>query len=81
VTTTALRGVEYGDARRRGSGSAFPESWGIPRGSQHSEERAAWIRSHIPKPDPVAAAYRRLAAADARLTAIFRLAEIERRRL
>ena len=76
-----LRGVEYADPRRRGGFGAYPEEWGPPEGTQYSEARAAWVRRHCPTPDPVARAYQRLAAADARLTAIFRLAEIERRRL
>lgn len=28
----------------RGEGRNFPKHWGIPPGTSHSEERAAWVR-------------------------------------
>ena len=36
--------VEYGD---EGWKSPFPKEWGRPPGSAYSEERAAWVKSHV----------------------------------
>ena len=57
----------------------FPEDWGSPPGRPYSEERADWIREHV-KDHMVAQRYRRLAAANGRLLAILRSAELDGRR-
>ena len=67
--------VEIADGARDG---VFPASWGRPPGSAYSEERARWIRAHVPVTPLVA--QRRLAARDARLLWRLRLIEIERKR-
>jgi hypothetical protein len=61
----------------------FPPDWGIPPGSQFSEERAAWVRSKVCEhqrwtPARVRAA---LAAKDHRLMWALRAIELESRRV
>jgi hypothetical protein len=68
--------VELADG---GFGRSFPAEWGRPKGSQFSEERAAWIREQVRR-HVAAAPLRELAARDRRLLSVLRLAELERRR-
>jgi hypothetical protein len=58
---------------------AYPAEWGWPAGSQYSEERTAWVRWNVGE-DAVLNAHRILAAKDARLLAILRMADLRRRR-
>ena len=57
----------------------FPEDCGSPPGWPYSEERAEWIRRHV-KDDMVTQRYRRLEAANGRLLAVLRTAELNGRR-
>ena len=59
--------------------SVFPVDWGSPAGRPYSEERADWIREHV-KDHMVRQRYHRLAAANGRLLAILRAAELDWRR-
>ena len=61
------------------STSVFPEDWGSPPGRPYSEERADWIRKRV-LDHMVTQRYRRLAAANGRLLAILRSAELDGRR-
>jgi hypothetical protein len=59
-----MTGSEEHAAGPRGL-STFPRSWGAPPGSPMSEERAAWVRSHVRSDrDPRLALVRALALAD-----------------
>ena len=62
-----------------GFGRSFPASWSRPRGSQFSEERAAWIREQV-KRHSASAPLRELAARDRRQLAVLRAVGLERRR-
>ena len=61
----------------RGAG-VFPASWGHPPGTAYSEERARWVRQHIPLSPRVA--QRRMAARDRQLLWRLRLLELEWKR-
>jgi hypothetical protein len=43
---TEMTGQIENAAGVRGLGT-FPAEWGIPRGAQYSEERAAWVRRNV----------------------------------
>jgi len=38
------RGVETASSERIGS---YPAEWGVPPGHPYSEERAAWVKTHV----------------------------------
>ena len=59
--------------------SVFPVDWGSPAGRPYSEERADWIRKRVID-HMVTQRFRRLAAANGRLLAILRSAELDWRR-
>lgn len=72
---------EHATQTPRSIGS-FPAEWGPPRGRPLSEERVAWVRSKVEQfgsRSPLSV-YRKLAAADGRLLAILRAAELEAKR-
>lgn len=75
------REEEHATQTPRGIGS-FPPEWGPPQGRPLSEERVAWVRSKVEQFGSRApfAVYRKLAAADARLLATLRRAELEAKR-
>jgi hypothetical protein len=64
--------IEEADGERNAS---FPAEWGAPRGSQFSEERAAWVRSKVASHTTVAR-YQTLARADARWLKMLREAAL-----
>jgi len=68
--------VEIADGDR--GGGVFPASWGRPPGTPYSEQRARWVRQHIPLSPRVA--QRRLAARDRQLLWRLRLLELEWKR-
>jgi hypothetical protein len=72
------RGNSYA-ARQRLPYKCFPEDWGSPPGRPYSEERADWIRKRVID-HMVTQRFRRLAAANGRLLAILRSAELDGRR-
>jgi hypothetical protein len=57
-------------------GRTFPSSWGYPEGDWMSEERAAWVRSHVER-EVHTQHFRHLADVNGRLLAIARGAYLD----
>jgi hypothetical protein len=73
-----LAAVELGAAQSNGLGRArtFPSSWGFPQGEKYSEERAAWVRSHV-KREVHTQHFRHLADVNGRLLIVARSAYLD----
>lgn len=69
-------GVEFGE--RGATRETFPAAWGRPPGSSHSEERQRWVLSSVHR-FAASTYYRVLARREARLFALARRADLDRR--